>query len=69
MRLDVGGCVYTTSRLTLTKDSDSMLAAMFSGRHHVSEEADGTVFIDRDGTHFRYYVINFIQSHLLFFFL
>jgi DNA repair exonuclease SbcCD ATPase subunit len=61
IRLDVGGNVFTTSRLTLTRDADSMLAAMFSGRHHVAEEEDGTVFIDRDGTHFRY-ILNYLRD-------
>lgn len=61
IRLDVGGSVFTTSRLTLTRDADSMLAAMFSGRHHVTQEADGTVFIDRDGTHFRY-ILNYLRD-------
>lgn len=61
IRLDVGGSVFTTSRLTLTRDSDSMLAAMFSGRHHVTQEDDGTVFIDRDGTHFRY-ILNYLRD-------
>lgn len=31
-----------------------MLAAMFSGRYPVPKDQDGYVFIDRDGTHFRY---------------
>lgn len=53
IKLDVGGHVYTTSLLTLTRESDSMLAAMFSGRHELIREEDGCVFIDRDGTHFR----------------
>ncbi|KAL5010201.1 hypothetical protein ScPMuIL_012506 [Solemya velum] len=61
VRLDVGGNVYTTSRLTLTRDSESMLAAMFSGRHEVVTEKDGTVFIDRDGTHFRY-ILNYLRD-------
>ncbi|BFZ24682.1 hypothetical protein BsWGS_27722 [Bradybaena similaris] len=61
IRLDVGGNVFTTSRLTLTRDADSMLAAMFGGRHHVAQEADGTVFIDRDGTHFRY-ILNYLRD-------
>ena len=54
IQLNVGGMVYMTSKATLTKDSDSMLAAMFSGRHEVKTEKDGSVFLDRDGTHFRY---------------
>jgi hypothetical protein len=53
--------VYTTSLLTLTRDEDSMLAAMFSGRHLVKTESDGTVFIDRDGTHFRY-ILNYLRD-------
>ncbi|ESO84857.1 hypothetical protein LOTGIDRAFT_131507, partial [Lottia gigantea] len=61
VKLDVGGHIYTTSILTLTRDQDSMLAAMFSGRHPIKTEADGTVFIDRDGTHFRY-ILNFLRD-------
>ncbi|KAK3098764.1 hypothetical protein FSP39_022869 [Pinctada imbricata] len=61
IRLDIGGCQYTTSRLTLTRDSESMLAAMFSGRHPIKTEDDGTVFIDRDGTHFRY-ILNYLRD-------
>lgn len=61
VKLDVGGHVYTTSLLTLTRESDSMLAAMFSGRHELLKEEDGCVFIDRDGTHFRY-VLNYLRD-------
>ncbi|XP_025097018.1 uncharacterized protein LOC112565650 isoform X2 [Pomacea canaliculata] len=61
IKLDVGGHVFTTSQLTLTRDSDSMLAAMFSGRHGVKKEEDGTIFIDRDGTHFRY-ILNYLRD-------
>lgn len=53
--------MYTTSLLTLTRESDSMLAAMFSGRHELLKEEDGCVFIDRDGTHFRY-VLNYLRD-------
>lgn len=38
-----------------------MLAAMFSGRHGVKKEEDGTIFIDRDGTHFRY-ILNYLRD-------
>lgn len=61
VKLDIGGCVYTTSILTLTKDSNSMLAAMFSGRHSLKQETDGSYFIDRDGTHFRF-ILNYLRD-------
>jgi hypothetical protein len=35
MRLSVGGQHFETSLETLCKDPNSMLAAMFSGRHYV----------------------------------
>lgn len=64
VRLDVGGTIYTTSLLTLTQDPESMLAAMFSGRHQLQYEADGTIFIDRDGQHFRY-ILNYLRDGCL----
>jgi len=50
--LDVGGCYYSTTFETLTKFPDSWIARMFSGRFPVNVNQDGSVFIDRDGTHF-----------------
>ena len=61
LKLDVGGQLFTTSKLTLCKDSNSMLAAMFSGRHELTPGPDGSYFIDRDGTHFRY-ILNFLRD-------
>lgn len=61
VKLNVGGHAYMTSTLTLNKDSDSMLAVMFSGRHSLKLEDDGSYFIDRDGTHFRY-LLNFLRD-------
>ena len=64
IKLDIGGHVYATSILTLTKDPQSMLAAMFSGRHSVKKEEDGSYFIDRDGTHFRY-ILNYLRGNVI----
>ena len=61
VNLNVGGHHFTTSVQTLTKDSNSMLAAMFSGRFELEPYEDGAFFIDRDGTHFRY-VLNYLRT-------
>ena len=59
--LNVGGIQYFTTLSTLRQNPDSMLGAMFSGRHTIIPDADGTYFIDRDGTHFRY-ILNLLRS-------
>lgn len=61
IQLDIGGHKYTTSLSTLRKDPNSMLAAMFSGRHNLVTESDGSYFLDRDGTYFRY-VLNYLRD-------
>ena len=61
VNLNVGGRHFTTSVQTLTKDPDSMLAAMFSGRFELKPCEDGAFFIDRDGTHFRY-ILNYLRT-------
>ena len=61
VKLNVGGQYFTTSRQTLTSDPNSMLAAMFSGRHKLETTGDGSFFIDRDGTHFRF-ILNYLRD-------
>jgi BTB/POZ domain-containing protein KCTD7/14 len=61
VRLSVGGVIFETSIETLCADPNSMLAAMFSGRHNVNKDEDGRYFIDRDGTHFRY-ILNYLRD-------
>ena len=54
VKLNVGGKIYKTTLDTLRKDPDSMLCAMFSGRHEFKpDEEDGAYFIDRDAELFR----------------
>lgn len=50
--LNVGGTHFTTRLSTLRRYEDTMLAAMFSGRHHIPRDAEGRFFIDRDGKYF-----------------
>ena len=65
IKLNVGGQHFSTSLQTLTKDTGSMLHAMFSGRFDSKPAEDGSYFIDRDGTHFRY-ILNYLRTgHLL----
>ena len=59
--LDVGGQIFATTLSTLRRDPDSMLGAMFSGRHALQRTPEGHVFIDRDPTHFRT-VINYLRD-------
>ena len=61
IKLNVGGQQFTTSLQTLTKDTGSMLHAMFSGRFDSKPAEDGSYFIDRDGTHFRY-ILNYLRT-------
>ena len=61
VKLNVGGQHFTTSVQTLKKDPNSMLAAMFSGKFQVKPSEDGSFFIDRDGTYFRF-ILNYLRN-------
>ena len=59
--LCVGGKKFQTSLDTLCKDQNSMLSAMFSGRHNLSKDISGCYFIDRDGKLFSY-ILNYLRN-------
>lgn len=59
--LSVGGTKYETTIDTLCRDPDSMLAAMFSGRHAAARNSKGHYFIDRDGKLFSY-ILNYLRN-------
>uniref|UniRef100_W5LZR0 BTB/POZ domain-containing protein KCTD7 n=2 Tax=Lepisosteus oculatus TaxID=7918 RepID=W5LZR0_LEPOC len=59
--LNVGGTYFTTRLSTLRRYDDTMLAAMFSGRHHIPRDAEGRFFIDRDGAYFGD-ILNFLRA-------
>ena len=61
VKLNVGGQYFATSVQTLRKDPNSMLAAMFSGKFDTKPSEDGSFFIDRDGTHFRF-MLNYLRD-------
>lgn len=60
IKLDIGGANFTTKLTTLTRFPDTMIGAMFSGRHQIFTDESGNIFIDRDGTHFRH-ILNFLR--------
>jgi len=61
IQLNVGGHKFDTTVATMTRFPNSMLGAMFSGRHTLDIDKDGYYFIDQDGTHFRH-IINFLRN-------
>ena len=61
IKLNIGGKHFETSRSTLCAVPDSMLGAMFSGRHELTPDEDGSYFIDRDGKHFRH-IVNYLRN-------
>lgn len=61
IKLDVGGTHFTTSQTTLRRFPDSMIGAMFSGRHALTLNKNDEFFVDRDGTHFRF-ILNFLRD-------
>jgi len=59
--LDIGGThKITTTKRTLMKFQDSVLEAMFSGRHNLAKH-NGRIFIDRDGQAFSN-MINYLRT-------
>lgn len=67
VHLNIGGNEFSTTVDTLTQPKlNSMLAAMFSGRHNiVCQDAEkGLVLIDRDGTHFQH-ILNWLRDGIV----
>ncbi|XP_035688266.1 uncharacterized protein LOC118423994 [Branchiostoma floridae] len=62
--LNVGGHHYTSTLPVLRKFEESMLAAMFSGRHLVVKDEEGRYFIERDGANFGH-ILNFLRDSQL----
>eukprot|EP00611_Tribonema_gayanum_P007894 TRINITY_DN1733_c0_g1_i2.p1 TRINITY_DN1733_c0_g1~~TRINITY_DN1733_c0_g1_i2.p1 ORF type:complete len:178 (+),score=31.36 TRINITY_DN1733_c0_g1_i2:75-608(+) len=52
VELNVGGALFTTTRSTLAADPDSMLARLVNGNLSSARDAQGRLFIDRDGSNF-----------------
>ena len=60
VRMNVGGVNYMAKRSVLTQVKDSVMEAMFSGRHPVLE-VDGMTFIEKDPVTFPY-VLSYLRN-------
>ncbi|KAG2220986.1 hypothetical protein INT45_004605, partial [Circinella minor] len=58
VKLNVGGQLFVTSKTTLTRDPNSLLANLF---HTQRPDEDGSYFLDRDSTYFRL-VLNYLRD-------
>lgn len=65
LTLNIGGVKYETTLSTITKYEKSLLGNMFSGKHKLHQCEDGSYFIDRDGTNFRY-ILNYLRDSNIF---
>jgi hypothetical protein len=61
LHLNVGGGKFSTYKSTLCKFEGSMLEAMFSGRHPLSQDPNGRYFIDRPAEPFKT-ILLFLQT-------
>lgn len=64
VELNVGGVLYTTSLSTLTKNTNSLLGQIFTGKESVGKDSKGRYFVDRDGVLFRY-ILDFLRNQKL----
>ena len=58
--LNIGGHHFTTLLQTLTKELDSLLANMFSGKEALVKDEHGRYFIDADGPMFAH-ILNYLR--------
>lgn len=59
--LNVGGQNFETARATLVRQPGSYLEGLLSGRHQVSRDRNGRIFINRDPELFRV-ILNFMRN-------
>ncbi|KAL3889740.1 hypothetical protein ACJMK2_002069 [Sinanodonta woodiana] len=57
--LNVGGCKMETSRITLSKDPESLFAKAIESSEHCCLN-NNVIFIDRDPTHMRF-ILNYLR--------
>ncbi len=58
--LNIGGCVYTSSRFTLSRYPKSLFVSLFDDEKDWTKDKDGQYWIDGNGEMFRY-VLDFLR--------
>ena len=61
IKIDVGGRIFKTTLKTLRRESESVLAIMFSEKFDLKREEDESFFIDRDGALF-HHILNYLRD-------
>ena len=61
--LNVHGTPFTNFLQTMLAEPDLKLGRMFSGRHIIETQKDGSIFIDRDATHFGI-IVNYLRGNI-----
>ncbi|XP_008284130.1 BTB/POZ domain-containing protein KCTD14 [Stegastes partitus] len=64
VQLNVGGHLFSTTLSTLRRHPDSKLAELLNGQNKTRSDAQGTFFIDRNGSHFGA-LLEFMRSETL----
>eukprot|EP01069_Polyplicarium_translucidae_P008527 Polyplicarium_translucidae@DN3232_c0_g1_i3.p1 len=61
VEFNVGGTVFSTARATLCQQPGSYIESLVSGRHQLSRDSSGRIFLDRDPELFRS-ILNFLRD-------
>mmetsp|Transcript_20539 Transcript_20539/g.35049 ORF Transcript_20539/g.35049 Transcript_20539/m.35049 type:complete len:218 (+) Transcript_20539:57-710(+) len=64
VKLNIGGGNFRTTVATLSAYPDSVFTAMFRRVDELEKDEDGSIFIDRDPTHFRI-LLNWLREYSL----
>jgi len=60
IKLNIGGTIFSTTRATL--ENSTYFRQLIYPRSNTHFNTDGSIFIDRDGTHFRH-IINYLRDN------
>jgi hypothetical protein len=62
IKLNIGGTIFTTTRPTLVKST--YFTQLLDPNSNMHINTDGSIFIDRDATHFRH-ILNYLREGLV----